>query len=66
MAGCCCAASTTQTEALRSKPGAGPFVMRGKAMQGWLRVEEDAVRTKRQLERWVGRGLAYARTLPPK
>jgi hypothetical protein len=24
------------------------------------------VRTKRQLERWVARGVAYARSLPPK
>ena len=27
--------------------------MRGREMPGWLRVESDAVRTKRQLERWV-------------
>jgi len=55
-----------ETEALRAKPGAGPFVMRGKAMDGWLRVEQDAVKTKRQLERWVARGVGYARSLPPK
>ena len=55
-----------ETDKLRAKPGADAFVMRGKAMDGWLRVEEDAVKTKRQLETWVGRGVAYARTLPPK
>jgi len=55
-----------ETEKLRAKPGAGSFVMRGKAMEGWLRVETDAVKTKRQLETWVGRGVAYVRTLPPK
>ncbi len=55
-----------ETDALRAKPGAGPFEMRGKAMDGWLRIEEDAVKTKRQLERWVARGVAYARSLPPK
>jgi hypothetical protein len=55
-----------ETDALRAKPGAGPFEMRGKAMDGWLRVEEDAVKTRRQLERWVARGVAYARSLPPK
>jgi hypothetical protein len=54
------------TEALRAKPGAGPFEMRGKAMDGWLRVEPEAVKTKRQLERWVERGVDYARSLPPK
>ena len=55
-----------ETDALRAKPGAGPFEMRGKAMDGWLRVEADAVKTKRQLERWVARGVDYARSLPPK
>src|SRR2546421_13096979 len=40
--------------------------MRGRAMQGWLRVDPDDVRTKRQLARWVGAGTTYARTLPPK
>ena len=40
--------------------------MRGRAMRGWIRVDADSVRTKRQLATWVGRGLKYARTLPPK
>jgi hypothetical protein len=55
-----------ETEALRAKPHAGPFKMRGRAVEGWLRVEPKGVATKRQLERWVGRGVAYARSLPPK
>jgi TfoX/Sxy family transcriptional regulator of competence genes len=55
-----------QTDALLSKPGAGTFEMRGRAMDGWLRVDAEAVKTKAQLERWVGRGVAYARSLPPK
>jgi TfoX/Sxy family transcriptional regulator of competence genes len=55
-----------ETEALREKPHAGPFEMRGRAVDGWLRIEEEGVRTKRQLERWVARGAAYARSLPPK
>jgi hypothetical protein len=40
--------------------------MRGRAMQGWLRVDDEGVRTKRQLEPWVRRGVAYAQSLPPK
>jgi hypothetical protein len=40
--------------------------MRGRVMDGWLRVAPEGVATKRQLERWVSRGLAYARSLPPK
>jgi TfoX/Sxy family transcriptional regulator of competence genes len=54
------------TDTLVTKPHARPFEMRGRAMQGWLRVEPDGVRTKRQLEPWVKRGVAYARSLPPK
>ena len=40
--------------------------MGGRQMQGWLRVDTDAVRKKRQLERWVRVGAGYARTLPAK
>ena len=54
------------TEALLSKPHAKPFEMRGRAMQGWLRVDAEGVRTKRQLEPWVRLGVAYARSLAPK
>ena len=55
-----------ETDALVAKPHAGPFEMRGRAMQGWLRVDADGLGTKRQLEPWVRRGVAFARSLPPK
>jgi TfoX/Sxy family transcriptional regulator of competence genes len=55
-----------ETDALLGKPYAGPFQMRGRVMDGWLRVDPEGLRTKRQLERWVARGVAYARSLPPK
>ena len=55
-----------QTDELLKKPHAQPFEMRGRVMQGWLRVDPDGVRTKRQLEPWVARGIAYARALPGK
>ena len=55
-----------ETEALLAKPHAGPFEMRGRMMDGWLRVDAEGVRTKRQLGRWVTRGVSYARSLPPK
>jgi TfoX/Sxy family transcriptional regulator of competence genes len=45
---------------------ATPMVMQGRSMAGWLRVPADAVRTKRQLERWVRIGVAHASSLPPK
>jgi TfoX/Sxy family transcriptional regulator of competence genes len=54
------------TAALLAAPHARPFEMRGRAMQGWLRVDPEGVRTKRELERWVRRGVAYARSLPAK
>lgn len=41
-------------------------IMRGRPMAGWLRVASDDLRTKRQLERWVKLGAAYARSLPKK
>jgi TfoX/Sxy family transcriptional regulator of competence genes len=55
-----------QTDALVAKPHAEPFEMRGREMQGWLRVAPEGVKTKAQLERWVERGVSYARSLPPK
>ena len=55
-----------QTDALVQEPHAEPFVMRGRAMRGWLRVDADDVLTTHELEPWVRRGVAYARSLPPK
>jgi TfoX/Sxy family transcriptional regulator of competence genes len=54
------------TERLLDEAHARPFEMRGRAMDGWLRVDPEGLRTKRQLERWVRRGVDYARSLPPK
>jgi TfoX/Sxy family transcriptional regulator of competence genes len=54
------------TDSLLAKPHARSFEMRGREMQGWLRVDSEGLRTKRQLEPWVRRGVAYARSLPPK
>jgi TfoX/Sxy family transcriptional regulator of competence genes len=56
----------SETDALLGKPHAAPFEMRGRTMDGWLRIHPDGVRTKHQLERWVARGVDYARSLPPK
>jgi len=42
------------------------FEMRGREMEGWLRVDTEGVRTTRQLETWAGRGVTYARSLKPK
>ena len=55
-----------QTDALVEEPHAEPFEMRGRALRGWLRVEREGVLSTHQLEPWVRRGVAYARSLPPK
>jgi TfoX/Sxy family transcriptional regulator of competence genes len=55
-----------QTDALVAEPHADRFVMRGRAMDGWLRVSSDGVATKEDLERWARRGVDYARSLPAK
>jgi hypothetical protein len=55
-----------QTDALLAKPFAEPMVMNGRAATGWLRVAAEGLGTRRQLERWVTRGVTYARSLPPK
>jgi TfoX N-terminal domain len=55
-----------ETDTLAAKPHARPFEMRGRGMQGWLRVDAEGLKTKRQLEPWVRRGVAYARSLPAK
>jgi TfoX/Sxy family transcriptional regulator of competence genes len=48
------------------RAGATPMEMGGRTMQGWLRVDANGVRTRRQLTRWVDRSLALARAMPPR
>jgi hypothetical protein len=55
-----------RTEDLLAEPHAAPMVMRGREMQGWLRVGADGVQTPQALAPWVERGVAYARSLPAK
>jgi len=55
-----------QTESLVGEPHVGRFEMRGRAMDGWLHVGQEAVPTEEALRQWVGRGVAYARSLPAK
>jgi len=55
-----------QEESLLDDPRAEPFVMRGRPMSGWLRVDIDGSASDDELNRWVEHGLSYVRTLPPK
>ena len=55
-----------QTEKLAGRAHAQRFVMRGREMNGWLRVDPEGIKTTRDLARWVALGVTYARSLPPK
>jgi TfoX/Sxy family transcriptional regulator of competence genes len=55
-----------EMEAALARAHTGPMLMRGRPAKGWLRVAADGLRTKRQLEPWVRRGVAFAQSLPPK
>ncbi len=55
-----------ETAKVRKEPGVRPFTMRGKAMDGWVLVEAEAVAEDPQLKAWVERSRKYVRTLPPK
>jgi len=55
-----------ETEKLLARDHVEAMVMAGREARGWLRVSLDGVQTKRQLQAWVGRGVDYAKSLPPK
>jgi TfoX/Sxy family transcriptional regulator of competence genes len=55
-----------ESERLLQRPHTAPFPDAARPMRGWLRVAPQAIRTKRQLEPWVARGVSFAATLPPK
>lgn len=55
-----------RTGALASEPGAARFEMRGREMEGWLRVDATAVEADDDLRRWVAHSISYARSLRPK
>jgi TfoX/Sxy family transcriptional regulator of competence genes len=55
-----------RSDSLVTTTNARLMEMRGRRMQGWLRVDPDDVRTKQQLAKWVRLGATYARSLPAK
>ena len=55
-----------ESDALVESTPAYPMEMRGRTMAGWLRVDSADVEADDELARWVERGVAYARSLPPK
>lgn len=55
-----------RTDEFVEPPHVGRFVMRGREMEGWLRVDAVAVESDDALRRWIAHGVAYARSLPAK
>ena len=55
-----------ESDMLVSTTNARLMEMRGRELQGWLRVDLEGIRTKPQLVKWVELGTTYARSLPAK
>jgi TfoX/Sxy family transcriptional regulator of competence genes len=49
-----------------ARPHVREFEMGKRRMSGWVIVDPEGVRRKRELAAWVRRGVEYARTLEPK
>jgi hypothetical protein len=54
------------TEKLLDREHVSAMVMGGREPRGWLLVAADGLKTKRQLQSWVTRGVGYAKGLKPK
>jgi hypothetical protein len=54
------------TERLCEAEHVDRFEMRGRAMNGWLHLAREALAHDEALGTWVGVGVSYARSLPPK
>lgn len=55
-----------ESDALLASTPATLMEMGGRSMSGWLRVASEDVEADDALAEWVDRGVAYARSLPPK
>jgi TfoX/Sxy family transcriptional regulator of competence genes len=56
-----------ETDKLLAREHVSAMVMGGRRQpRGWLRVTDDGLKTKRQLQSWVTRGVDYAKSLKPK
>ena len=54
-----------RTDELLEPPAASRVVMRGRQLDGWLRVDLAADASDAELVQWIELGIAYARSLPP-
>jgi TfoX/Sxy family transcriptional regulator of competence genes len=55
-----------ETNSLVDEPHVRRFQMRGREMDGWLRVDAAVLQTDDDLRRWVAHGVTYARSLPDR
>ena len=55
-----------QTEEFIRSDGVRRMEMRGREMDGWLRVDAATVDADEDLRRWLEIGVGYARSLPAK
>jgi len=49
-----------------SLPGARTFDMSARPMRGWVAVAPEGFATEADLDSWIGRGVAFAESLPSK
>ncbi len=55
-----------ETDSLVREEGVTRFQMRGREMDGWVRVDPSATTSDEELSRWVQVGVRYAASLPRK
>lgn len=48
------------------RPHAKPMEFTGRSMKGYLFIEPEGIRTKRELAYWVNQGIKVAQSIPPK
>lgn len=62
----CARVGVEATDDALAQPHTRPMDFTGKPMRGMVFVDPTGVESDADLRAWIGRGLAYARTLPPK
>jgi TfoX/Sxy family transcriptional regulator of competence genes len=55
-----------ESDALVAGSHARPVEMRGRTMNGWLRIDTEHLETTDELAAWVERGTSFACSLPAK
>jgi hypothetical protein len=55
-----------ESGAVLSLPHTRVFNLTGRPMKGWILVDSAGYATDGDLQAWIERGVAYAKTLPPK